>query len=143
MSKVTVAINSKNEKVFTPNETQSKNGKSLGFFIVKSSNMIMENGFIVEQVRSATLTVEVALAEKLNWKAGTQLPGKIVVHESFDPFYEGQECKINPTTKEPVLIEGKKVYRESRYTDDLSATDLLINVATAVTAKTGKLVDQD
>lgn len=140
MTKVTVAVNSKNQKVFTPNETVSKNGKELGFFIVKSSSMNMENGFVVERTKSATLTVEVALAEKLGWKEGTVLPGKIVTHESFEPFYEGQECKINPDTKAEVLVDGKKVYRQSRYTDDVNAQDVLITATSKVATVEPKLV---
>lgn len=143
MSKVSIAINSKNNQVFTPNEQPSKNGKQLGFFIVKSSVFNMENGFIVKQTRSATLTVEQSLVKDLGWKEGTQLPGKIVVQESFEPFYEGQEQKINPDTKADVLVDGRKVYRQSRYTDDLTATDSLITAAVTVTANTNKLVDQD
>lgn len=129
MSKVTVAVNSKNKQVFTPNDAVSKNGKELGFYIVKSSHVSMENGFIVKQTRSATLTIEQSLAKELDWKEGTQLPGKIIVQESFEPFYEGQECKINPDTKAEVKVDGKNVYRQSRYTDDVNAVDTLITAA--------------
>lgn len=140
MSKVTVAVNSKNNQVFTANDTVSKNGKELGFYIVKSTSLGMEKGFIVEQTRSATLTVETKLAEKLAWKEGTALPGKIVVHESFEPFYEGQECKINPDTKAEVKVDGKNVYRQSRYTDDVNAVDTLITAASIAAVPQKELV---
>lgn len=140
MSKVTIAVNSKNNQVFTANDTVSKNGKELGFYIVKSTSLSMEKGFITEQTRSATLTVETKLAEKLAWKEGTVLPGKIVVQESFEPFYEGQECKINPDTKAEVKVDGKNVYRQSRYTDDVNAVDTLITVTSTSTVPQKELV---
>ena len=38
-------------------------------------------------------------------------PVKFVVKEKFEPFYSGQEPKINPQTKEVVTSSGAPVYR--------------------------------
>lgn len=123
---VKIVKNSKNGLVFTPNTKLSKDGKSLGFYLSESVNIVMENGFIVKQRVTATHTIDQELAKELDWKEGHVLPGKIITLESFEPFYDGQECKINPTTKAEVLVDGKKVYRNSVYTDNLQATSSLI-----------------
>ncbi len=134
MSNVKVAVNSKNDQVFTINTAPSSDGKTRGFFIVEQQVTSMEGGFISQSRRTATLTVEESIGKSLNWKAGQELPGKIVVSESHTPFYDGQEPKINPTTKEVVLVDGKKVYRQSRYTDKMDATDDLLASSTATVA---------
>lgn len=123
---VKIVKNSKNNLVFTPNEKPSKDGIERGFYIAESQEIVMEGGFIRKNKVTALLTLETSLATELAWKEGHQLPGKIVTTESFEPFYDGQECKINPTTKEAVLVDGKKVYRNSVYTDNLQACSSLI-----------------
>jgi len=123
---VKIVKNSKNGLVFTPNAKPSKDGIERGFYVAESQEIVMEGGFIRKNKVTALLTVETALAAELGWKEGFQLPGKIVTTESFEPFYDGQECKINPTTKAEVLVDGKKVYRNSVYTDNLQATSSLI-----------------
>lgn len=127
MSKVTVAENATSKQVFTLSTRTSADGKERGYFIVESQNVTMENGFINTNRRTATLTVESSIAKSLNWSKGTSLPGKIVIEESFEQFYNGQDCKINPTTKAEVLVNGKKVYRQTRYTDDLTASDVFLS----------------
>ena len=124
MSQVKVAINSKNNLVFTPKTTPSSNGKTYGFYILESEHESMENGFYRKQRRTATLTLDVTTNP--NWKAGHVLNGRIVVKESHTPFYDGQPCKINPTTKAEVLVNGKRVYRQSQYTEIAAEQDALI-----------------
>lgn len=139
MSQVKVAINSKNNQVFTAKTTPSKDGKTYGFYIVESNHTSMEGGFIRTTRRTATLTVDVA--QNPGWTAGFPLSGKIVIEESHTPFYEGQEVKINPTTKEAVLVNGKPVYRQSRYTENVNAQDVLLvnSVANTTTTPAVKL----
>lgn len=140
MSKVTVAVNSKNGLVFTPSQKPSADGKSRGFCLVESSVTTMENGFVSTNKRVATLTMETSVWDTLNWKKGESLLGRIVVHESYEPFYATQEPKINPTTKAVVLVNGKKVYRQQRYTEDPSVVDaLIIQAATPVKSAEVKL----
>ena len=127
MSKVTVAENAKSKLVFTPSTKPSPDGKSRGFFIVESTNTTMEGGFINTNRRTATLTVETSIGEALGWVKGTPLNGKIIVQESHTPFYHGQDCKINPTSKAEILVGGKRVYRQTVYTDNLTATDGFIS----------------
>jgi hypothetical protein len=132
---VKIVKNQKSELVFTPNEKPSKDGIARGFFVVESSEISMEGGFIRKNKVTALLTVESELAKELAWTEGHTLPGKIITVEAFEPFYEGQECKINPTSKAEVLVDGKKVYRQSTYTDNMSLSSRLITPVTAVVSK--------
>lgn len=43
------------------------------------------------------------------------LVGKVVLLQSFTPFYVGQVCSMNPEKKEPALVDGRKVYRHTLY----------------------------
>jgi hypothetical protein len=131
---VKIVKNSKNDLVFTPNEKASKDGKMLGFYLVETIELKMEGGFIKENRVTALLTTEVALASKLAWKEGHELEGKIITVESFEPFYEGQPCKINPTSKDAILVDGKKVYRDNKFTADLKAVNSYIVASKAVQA---------
>lgn len=38
---------------------------------------------------------------------------ELIVEESHEPFYEGQEPKINPSTGEVVTSDGQEVYRQT------------------------------
>lgn len=126
---VKIVKNGKSELVFTPNSKPSTDGKERGFYVVESTNITMEGGFINENKVTALLTVEKSLAEKLNWKEGHTLPGKIIVMESFTPFYEGQDAKINPSTKDAVKVDGKLVYRQAQYTEDSSLCSSLLRAS--------------
>lgn len=48
----------------------------------------------------------------------TTLTGLLQVQESFDPFYEGQSAKINPSTNELVMLDGRAVYRNTQFVAD-------------------------
>ena len=64
--------------------------------------------------------------EAFGLKAGQELVGKIIKKESSAPFYEGQQPKINPTTNEQVLTNGRPTYLEFQYTEDPNAHDMWI-----------------
>lgn len=74
-------------------------------------------GFLNKQKRVAFLRSDVETlkdyASSLNLKAGTVIPGKIVVEESITPFFEGQTPKVNPTSGETITHGGNAVYRNS------------------------------
>lgn len=60
-----------------------------------------------------------SIITEYNLKAGDDFsmkvqPSRLIVKESTTPFYEGQKCKINPTTGEEVTSNGNPVYRETR-----------------------------
>ena len=64
--------------------------------------------------------------EAFGLKAGQELVGKIIKKESFSPFYEGQQPKINPQTNEQVLTNDRPTYLEFQYTEDPNAHDMWI-----------------
>lgn len=74
-------------------------------------------GFLNKQKRVAFLRSDVETlkdyASSLNLKAGTVIPGKIVVAESTTAFYEGQTPKVNPTSGETITHGGNAIYRNS------------------------------
>jgi len=106
--------------------TPSKNPE-WGTIRVDASTQSMENGILNVSNRTAFIRGKIKDLESLNLKAEQVLSGKIVKQESFTPFYEGQNPKINPTTGEVVLKDGKKLFLNYVYTSDLNAsTDVFI-----------------
>jgi len=106
--------------------TPSKNPE-WGTIRVDSSTQSMENGILNVSNRTAFIRGKLVQLEALGLKAEQILPGKIVKQESFTPFYEGQQPKINPTTNAVVLKDGKPLFLNYVYTSDLNAaTDVFI-----------------
>ncbi len=97
----------------------------------------MENGFLNKTKRSDFITGKTADLQAIGYFGGQELPGQIVREEALVPFFEGQAPKKNPSTNEVILLDGKQVYFQDRYTEDLSAKDsLLAKSASKVTAST-------
>jgi hypothetical protein len=80
-------------------------------------SFINSDGFLNRQKRVAFLRSDIETLKEyvssLNLKAGSTVPGKIVVEESTTPYFEGQEPKINPTSGEICTSDGAFVYRNS------------------------------
>tara|TARA_B100000768_G_C11235725_1_gene357152 strand:+ start:122 stop:586 length:465 start_codon:yes stop_codon:yes gene_type:complete len=84
--------------------------------------------------RTAYLTLEADALEFLGdyLVNGAVLPiaGKIVIEETLKPYIRKngtpQEPKINPKTKAVITYHGKPVYRNSYFTEDLNAQDVLL-----------------
>ena len=87
-------------------------------------------GVLVKVERTSRMTVAVDFMEDV--KAGTNineilesygLPMKrIVVEESFEPFYEGQQPKLYPASHEQhpleeIMVDGKNIYYQTRCVD--------------------------
>ena len=103
--------------------TPSTNNPAFGTIRLDELKKSLEGGFGQDQKRSAFVRGSMEFLNSLNLKAGQSLPGKIIKRESFEPFYEGQTPKINPTTAEIVLTNGRETYLEFVYTEDANATD--------------------
>ena len=103
--------------------TPSTNNPAFGTIRLDSEHKSMEKGFVNIQKRSAFVRGRIEDLNALDLKSGQSLPGKIIKRESFEPFYEGQAPKINPTTAEIVLTNGRETYLEFVYTEDDNATD--------------------
>jgi hypothetical protein len=101
---------------------ESRNNPENGAIMLRSEVMtINDNGFQQVEKRVGLLKGKTAdlkaLIAKHNLKAGDDFskisPVRLVVRESTEPFFEGQEPKINPTTKETVTHLGADVYRQT------------------------------
>lgn len=116
--------------------TASTKNPEWGTFRVDSENVSMENNFFNVSKRSAFIRGKIADLNSLGLKAGQSLPGKIVKRESFEPFYEGQQAKINPSNGETVLTNGRPTYIEFVYSANAEAPDVWVGQDTnAVSAE--------
>jgi hypothetical protein len=103
--------------------TPSTNNPEFGTIRLDSEHKSMEKGYLNIQKRSAFVRGKLEELNALGLKSGQSLPGKIIKRESFEPFYDNQGPKINPTTAEIILTNGRETYLEFVYTEDANSTD--------------------
>lgn len=121
---VTIVAHPESGELFTASKKE-------GFFkcMVQSTTISVNNGMIDEQkVVAFPAITEAALKHFSSLKDGDAfpIPGQVVVSEYFDTdedYREGMVAKINPTTMEDHLVDGKNVYRETTFTTDLNRTN--------------------
>ena len=106
--------------------TVSTNKPEYGTIRLDEESIQFQNNFMNKSRRSVFIRGKVADLESLGYKANQALAGKIIKRESFEPFYEGQEPKMNPTTGDIVLKDNKPVYLEFIYTLDAKAQDVWV-----------------
>jgi len=107
--------------------TPSKNKPEYGTIRVEETGLRFNGGFANATRRSAFIRGKVADLSSL--AAGQELPGKILAKESFEPWFKGQSPKINPSTSQAHLVDGRKVYLQYEYTEDMSMQDSLIKAS--------------
>ena len=99
---------------------------------VESSVLENDEGFWTIKTRNSKIRLQVELAKVMIAKGllkdGLELPlkGKIIIRESFEPFYEGQVMKINPSTGEVIHFMNRQVYRQSIFTSNMDERDMFI-----------------
>ena len=103
--------------------TPSVNKPEFGTIRIDQETNVFSNGFFAVQKRTAFVRGRITDLESLGLKDGSTLDGKIIRKESFEPFYENQEPKINPQTNEVILTDGRPTYLEFEYTEDKNASD--------------------
>ena len=103
--------------------TPSTKNVEWGTIRLESEQTVFANNIMNKSKRVAFIRGKIVDLEQVFKTAGQIFPGKIIYKHSFTPMYEGHKPKINPTTKEPVLTDGKMSYFESVYTEDTSAVD--------------------
>lgn len=141
MKTVIVKAHPDTNLVITPSPTKPEFGK----FRVDSRHVSMENGFVNIQKRTAFVAGRTEDLQSLGYKADQTIAGQIIKKESFEPFYEGQSPKINPSNKDVVLTNGKQTYLQYEFTQDLSAHDEWIgSTSEEISAETArKLAEQE
>lgn len=103
--------------------TSSVNKPEFGTIRIDQEANVFNNGFFAVQKRTAFIRGRITDLESLGLKDGSTLDGKIIRKESFEPFYENQEPKINPQTNEVILTDSRPTYLEFEYTEDKNASD--------------------
>ena len=107
--------------------TQNPNKPEFGSIRLDYKTATLSGGFSSIGNRSAFIHGRMEDLEAFGLTAGQELDGKIIKKESFSPFYDGQQPKINPQTNEQVLTNGRPTYLEFQYTEDPKAHDKWID----------------
>lgn len=108
----------------------STNNPEYGYLRVEqTATQINEQGWLRNVKRSALIKGKVEDLMNTGYKEGTQLPGKIVVRESLEPFNPvnpDRDLKIAGDTGVICRIDDQPIYRQTFYTSNLNAFDELI-----------------
>lgn len=108
----------------------STNNPEYGYLRVEqTATQINEQGWLRNVKRSALIKGKVEDLMNTGYKEGTQLPGKIVVRESLEPFNPvnpDRDLKIAGDTGVICRIDDEPIYRQTFYTSNLNAFDELI-----------------
>lgn len=114
------------------------NGNPLGSIRLEQKTKSLANGsFLNVRNRvafiSGTMEQLQAILNENKLVDGSELPGKIVVTESLEPFWKGQTSKINPQTNETIGVtvadKMHPVYLRMLYTEDMAMPDKFIRTA--------------
>ena len=108
----------------------SQNNPEYGYIrvqqVVTSFN---ETGWLKVSKRSALLKGKVEELTALDLRVDNELPGKIVVkesHEPFNPQTPDRDLKIAGDTGIVCRVGDQPIYRQTFYTQDINAEDTLI-----------------
>ena len=118
---------------------ENSKGETFGKIRVDQRAPVINNGFMSFANRSAFITLNekdaLAMETILTEDAPYPIEGKVVVTESLEPFYDGQEPKRRGAEGEVITHMGAPVYRETNYVFDIEAKDtLLVSDRDGVTA---------
>lgn len=119
-------INGKNGELIQTNERKPEYS-SLMF---EQNVFELQKGFLNKKRRVAFLAAKTEdleyFVDALKLKHESILPGRIYVLESHSPFYDLQNPKINPSTGEVILVDGKPIYRQMLWDESDTKEDVLI-----------------
>ena len=108
-----------------------KNNPEYGYVRVEQEmTVINQQGWLRKTKRSGFIKGEVEMLQQVKFYEGQELPGKIVVKESHEPFNQenpDQNLKIAGDTGVICRVDDTPIYRESYYTTDTNAQDELIS----------------
>lgn len=122
--------------------TPSVNKPEFGTIRIDQEANVFNNGFFAVQKRTVFVGGRITDLESLGLKDGSTLDGKIIRKESFKPFYENQEPKINPQTNEVILTDGRPTYLQFEYTEDKDASDHWVTEPNEVSETADILAEQ-
>ena len=97
--------------------------------VTQTRNIFDDRGWLKPTQLSALVPGEVKHLKNLGWKEGQELPGHIVIKESFTPFNKkdpDKDLKIAGDSKVVCTQDGKKIYRKCFYSEVKNAEDQTI-----------------
>lgn len=118
--KVIVTANKNTGLVFTQNANPGKDGKIYGYVRVESSQRVENNGFLAVKTISALIPMSKESFDAAPLKAGEELGGQIIVLESLEQK-PGYQPKLAGESGTPCLLDGRQIYRTTKWTTDMSA----------------------
>ena len=108
----------------------SQNNPEYGYIRVQQVvSQVNDEGWLRMSKRSALLKGKVEDLVEMNYKENQELPGKIVVKESFVPFNPEnpeRDLKIAGSTGVICRVDDQPIYRQTFFTGNESAQDELI-----------------
>jgi hypothetical protein len=125
MSTVTVAADKNGNLIGV-----SQNNPEYGYIRVEQvATQINDQGWLRNVKRSALIKGKMEDLLACNYKEGSQIQGRIVVVESFQPFNPinpDRDLKIAGETGIVCRVNDQPIYRQTFFTQNLNATDELI-----------------
>ena len=97
--------------------------------VEQQAKQISEGGWFKFVKRSALIKGKVEDLRAADFKAGEEIPGKIVIRESFEPVNPAntdQGLKIAGDTGVICRVEDQPIYRDAYYTTQMEAEDCFI-----------------
>ena len=109
---------------------ESQKGETFGKVRVDQRSPVINNGFMSFANRSAFITFDEKTAIEMESILEEDKPypvdGRVVVTESLEPFYKGQEPKTKGLDDQVITHLGAPVYRDAQFVFDLEAKDNLL-----------------
>ena len=127
-NQVVVIANKNSGLVFNSTGISAKDGKEYGWYTVQSTFVDRSGAMDKVTVLTALRSTSADAFNAAPLAAGELLDGKIVVKESTikNPFRANQEPKRKGKDGGVLLFNGLPIYRETEFTTDLSAQNVLI-----------------
>lgn len=127
-NQVVVIANKNSGLVFNSTGISAKDGKEYGWYTVQSTFVDRSGAMDKVTVLTALRSTSADAFNAAPLAAGELLDGKIVVKESTikNPFRANQEPKRKGKDGGILLFNGLPIYRETEFTTDLSAQNVLI-----------------
>jgi hypothetical protein len=109
---------------------RSQTNLTFGHIRVEQSRVVVdENGFAKRKTISALVPGTLNDLKSLEWEAGQEIEGKIIIRERFVPFNRrnpSRDLKIAGYSGVICTKEGNPIYRKHFYTLDENSKDSLI-----------------
>ena len=125
---VVVIANKTTGLVFNSTGISAKDGKEYGWYTVQSTFVDRSGAMDKVTVLSALRSTSAEAFNASPLVAGEILDGKILIKESVtkNPFSANQEPKRAGKDGGVLLFNGLPIYRETEFTTDLSAQNVLV-----------------